>query len=136
MFYASGRSSNEAAFLLQCFARVYGTNNINNCSYYCHQASGVGLGMSVGTGTATLTQEDLDLAHELGLVVNVWTVNSDEDLKRMKNMGVDGVITDYPTRAKALWEEMVVAGEQGNLSEHGGLKSQGKVSVTQQKSTE
>jgi len=38
-FYTSGRSSNEAAFLLQIFARVYGTNNINNCSYYCHQAS-------------------------------------------------------------------------------------------------
>jgi molybdopterin-dependent oxidoreductase alpha subunit len=68
VFYASGRSSNEAAFLLQCFARVYGTNNINNCSYYCHQASGVGLGMSVGTGTATLTQEDLEHA-DFALVV-------------------------------------------------------------------
>src|SRR5690606_10759927 len=43
-FYASGRSSNEAAFLLQWLARVYGTNNVHNCSYYCHQASGVGLG--------------------------------------------------------------------------------------------
>ena len=42
-FYGSGRSSNEAAFLLQLFARIYGTNNVNNCSYYCHQASGVAL---------------------------------------------------------------------------------------------
>ena len=42
-FYASGRSSNEAGFLLQLFARLYGTNYVNNCSYYCHQASGVGL---------------------------------------------------------------------------------------------
>ncbi|MBT8145837.1 MAG: histidine kinase, partial [Gammaproteobacteria bacterium] len=41
-FYASGRSSNEAAFLLQLFARVYGSNHVNNCSFYCHQASGVG----------------------------------------------------------------------------------------------
>lgn len=72
-----------------------------------------------------LTQDDLDLAHELGLVVNVWTVNSHEDLKRMKNMGVDGVITDYPTRAKALWEEMQVEGEQGNLPDHAGLDTQG-----------
>ncbi|MFQ5599909.1 MAG: molybdopterin-dependent oxidoreductase, partial [Candidatus Krumholzibacteriia bacterium] len=62
IFYASGRSSNEAAFLLQCFARVYGTNNINNCSYYCHQASGVGLGMAIGTGTATVEHEDLEHA--------------------------------------------------------------------------
>ena len=36
-WYFSGRSSNEAGFLLQLLARVYGTNNINNCSYYCHQ---------------------------------------------------------------------------------------------------
>jgi molybdopterin-dependent oxidoreductase alpha subunit len=58
-FYASGRSSNEAAFLLQMFARVYGTNNVMNCSYYCHQASGVGLKLSFGTGTATITLDDI-----------------------------------------------------------------------------
>jgi anaerobic selenocysteine-containing dehydrogenase len=62
LFYSSGRSSNEAAFLLQCFARVYGTNNVNNCSYYCHQASGVGLGLAIGSGTATITHEDLEHA--------------------------------------------------------------------------
>ena len=59
-FYFSGRSSNEAGFLLQLFARIYGTNNINNCSYYCHQASGVGLTSSIGSGTATVVLEDLD----------------------------------------------------------------------------
>lgn len=58
-FYSSGRSSNEAAFLLQLFARLYGTNNVNNCSYYCHQASGVGLKSTLGTGTATITLDDL-----------------------------------------------------------------------------
>lgn len=59
-WYFSGRSSNEAGFLLQLFARIYGTNNVNNCSYYCHQASGVGLTTSLGTGTATIALEDLD----------------------------------------------------------------------------
>ena len=59
-WYFSGRSSNEAGFLLQLFARVYGTNNVNNCSYYCHQASGVGLQTTLGTGTATVVLEDLD----------------------------------------------------------------------------
>ncbi|MCL4210713.1 MAG: FdhF/YdeP family oxidoreductase [Phycisphaerales bacterium] len=59
-FYFSGRSSNEAAYLLHLFARLYGTNNINNCSYYCHQASGVGLASVTGSGTATITLEDLD----------------------------------------------------------------------------
>ncbi|MFQ5424717.1 MAG: FdhF/YdeP family oxidoreductase [Phycisphaerae bacterium] len=58
-FYCSGRSSNEAAFLLQLFARLYGTNNVNNCSYYCHQASGVGLNSALGTGTATVVLDDL-----------------------------------------------------------------------------
>ena len=61
-FYASGRSSNEAGFLLQLFARLFGTNYVNNCSYYCHQASGVGLGASVGAGTGTIRLEDLDKA--------------------------------------------------------------------------
>jgi len=59
-FYASGRSSNEAGFLLQLFARIFGTNNVNNCSYYCHQASGEGMSQSLGTGTATIKLEDLD----------------------------------------------------------------------------
>ena len=61
-FYASGRSSNEAGFLLQCVARLYGTNNVNNCSYYCHQASGVALQRALGTGTATVALDDLDHA--------------------------------------------------------------------------
>ncbi|HZY84286.1 MAG TPA: molybdopterin-dependent oxidoreductase, partial [Gemmataceae bacterium] len=59
-FYASGRSSNEAGFLLQLFARLYGTNYVNNCSFYCHQASGVGLGAALGTGTATVTLADVE----------------------------------------------------------------------------
>ncbi|MEM1068488.1 MAG: FdhF/YdeP family oxidoreductase [Planctomycetota bacterium] len=61
-WYFSGRSSNEAGFLLQLLARVYGTNNVNNCSYYCHQASGVGLQSSVGSGTATIVLDDLEKA--------------------------------------------------------------------------
>ena len=59
-FYSSGRSSNEAGFLLQLFARVYGTNHVNNCSYYCHQASGAGLSDALGTATATVTLEDVE----------------------------------------------------------------------------
>ena len=58
-FYASGRSSNEAGFLLQLMSRLLGTNYVNNCSYYCHQASGVGLGSSIGTGAGTVRLDDL-----------------------------------------------------------------------------
>jgi len=67
-FYASGRSSNEAGFLLQCFARAWGTNNVNNCSFYCHQASSVALASALGTGTATVRLEDLGSA-DLAVVV-------------------------------------------------------------------
>ncbi|MCP8883678.1 FdhF/YdeP family oxidoreductase [Devosia sp. XJ19-1] len=58
-FYSSGRSSNEAGFLFQLLARAYGTNNVNNCSYYCHQATSEGLKTTIGTGTATIELEDL-----------------------------------------------------------------------------
>ncbi len=61
-FYCSGRSSNEAGFLLQLFARLHGTNFVNNCSFYCHQASGVGLTASLGSGTATVTLADVEAA--------------------------------------------------------------------------
>ncbi|MEM1175703.1 MAG: FdhF/YdeP family oxidoreductase, partial [Pseudomonadota bacterium] len=59
-FYSSGRSSNEAGFLFQLLARAWGTNNVNNCSYYCHQATSVALGATIGTGTATVELADLD----------------------------------------------------------------------------
>lgn len=59
-FYFSGRSSNEAGFLLQLMARLYGTNHVNNCSYYCHQASGVGINNVLGSGTATLNLSDVE----------------------------------------------------------------------------
>ena len=59
-FYASGRSSNEAGFLLQLLARQMGSNYVNNCSYYCHQATGAGLASAVGSGVGTIRLEDLD----------------------------------------------------------------------------
>ncbi|MGN6102261.1 MAG: FdhF/YdeP family oxidoreductase [Devosia sp.] len=58
-FYSSGRSSNEAGFVLQLLARAWGTNNVNNCSYYCHQATSEGLATTIGKGTATIELEDL-----------------------------------------------------------------------------
>ncbi len=61
-FYASGRASNEAAFLMQLVARAYGTPHIHNCSFYCHQASGVALNQVYGSGTASISLDDLDQA--------------------------------------------------------------------------
>lgn len=58
-FYSSGRSSNEAGFIFQLLARAFGTNNVNNCSYYCHQATSEGLATTIGKGTASVELEDL-----------------------------------------------------------------------------
>ena len=62
VFYASGRSSNEAAFPWQLFARAFGTNNMPDSSNYCHESSGLALGATLGVGKATVTREDFEHA--------------------------------------------------------------------------
>lgn len=62
IFYASGRTSNEAAYLYQLFVRAFGTNNLPDCSDMCHESSGVGLSASLGQGKGTVRLEDFDHA--------------------------------------------------------------------------
>ena len=59
IFYTSGRSSNEAAFLYGSFARALGTNNLPDCSNMCHESSGVALSETLGIGKGSVTLEDL-----------------------------------------------------------------------------
>ncbi len=59
VFYTSGRTSNEAAFLYQLFVREFGTNNLPDCSNMCHESSGVALGESLGIGKGSVKLEDL-----------------------------------------------------------------------------
>ena len=103
-FYASGRSSNEAGFLLQLFARQFGTNNVNNCSYYCHQASGVGLKQSLGTSTATIDLEDLDHSDLIFLVGANPASNHPRFLRTLMNVRRRGgqVIVVNPARERGL----------------------------------
>jgi len=58
VFYTSGRTSNEAAFLYQLFVREFGTNNLPDCSNMCHESSGVALNETVGIGKGSVTLED------------------------------------------------------------------------------
>jgi len=58
VFYTSGRTSNEAAFLYQLMVRQYGTNNLPDCSNMCHESSGVALSETVGIGKGSVTLED------------------------------------------------------------------------------
>ena len=62
IFYTSGRTSNEAAYLWQLLARSFGTNNLPDCSNMCHESSGVALSQSIGISKGTVKLEDFDKA--------------------------------------------------------------------------
>lgn len=60
VFYTSGRTSNEAAFLYQLFGRMFGTNNFPDCSNLCHESSGSALNEVIGIGKGTVTLDDFE----------------------------------------------------------------------------
>lgn len=62
IFYTSGRTSNEAAFLYQLMVRSFGTNNLPDCSNMCHESSGTALTDSIGIGKGSVTVEDITQA--------------------------------------------------------------------------
>ncbi|MFI1650683.1 FdhF/YdeP family oxidoreductase [Streptomyces avidinii] len=66
LFYTSGRTSNEAAFLFQLFAREFGTNNLPDCSNMCHESSGSALTETIGIGKGSVSLEDL---HRADLII-------------------------------------------------------------------
>ncbi|MCD9900356.1 FdhF/YdeP family oxidoreductase [Streptomyces sp. MT29] len=66
LFYTSGRTSNEAAFLLQLFAREFGTNNLPDCSNMCHESSGSALNETIGIGKGSVSLEDI---HQADLII-------------------------------------------------------------------
>jgi len=68
IFYTSGRTSNEAAFLWQLLARAYGTNNLPDCSNMCHESSGVALSETIGIGKGSVTLDDIHAAKLLVVV--------------------------------------------------------------------
>jgi molybdopterin-dependent oxidoreductase alpha subunit len=68
LFYTSGRTSNETAFLYQLFARVFGTNNLPDCSNMCHESSGAGLNEVLGVGKGTVQLEDFETADAIFIV--------------------------------------------------------------------
>jgi molybdopterin-dependent oxidoreductase alpha subunit len=68
VFYTSGRTSNEAAFVYQLFVRAFGTNNLPDCSNMCHESSGVALSETIGIGKGSVTLADI---HEASLLVVV-----------------------------------------------------------------
>ena len=68
IFYTSGRTSNEAAFLYQLFVRQFGTNNLPDCSNLCHESSSVGLTEVIGVGKGTVSLEDFERADAIFVI--------------------------------------------------------------------
>ena len=68
IFYTSGRTSNEAAFLYQLFVRQFGTNNLPDCSNMCHESSGAALSETIGIGKGTVTLGDFDHARAIFVI--------------------------------------------------------------------
>ena len=65
VFYTSGRTVNEAAFLYQLFVRLFGTNNLPDCSNMCHESSGAALKPTIGIGKGTVSLDDFEKAEAI-----------------------------------------------------------------------
>lgn len=99
-FYTSGRTSNEAAFLYQLFARSIGTNNLPDCSNLCHESSGVGLTEVIGIGKGTVSLEDFDFADTILIIGQNPGTNHPRMLSTLQKAARRGcqIITINPLR--------------------------------------
>ncbi|MDQ0994638.1 FdhF/YdeP family oxidoreductase [Streptomyces sp. V3I7] len=89
-FYTSGRASNESAFVLQLFARAFGTNNLPDCSNLCHETSGFGLHETLGTGKGTVGLEDFYQADLVFLVGQNPATNHPRQLSALEKCKLNG----------------------------------------------
>ncbi|GGQ97190.1 FdhF/YdeP family oxidoreductase [Streptomyces flaveolus] len=90
VFYTSGRAGNEAAFVLQLFARAYGTNNLPDCSNMCHESSGFALHETLGTGKGTVSLDDLHEADLIFLVGQNPGTNHPRQLSALEQAKLNG----------------------------------------------
>jgi molybdopterin-dependent oxidoreductase alpha subunit len=103
-FYTSGRTSNEAAFMYQLFARSFGTNNFPDCSNMCHEPTSVGLPESIGIGKGTVVLDDFAHAEAIFIIGQNPGTNSPRmltELHRASRRNVPIVVFN-PLRERAL----------------------------------
>src|SRR5258708_524358 len=138
-FYTSGRTSNEAAFMYQLFARCYGTNNFPDCSNMCHEPTSVGLPESIGIGKGTVLLDDFDHAEAIFVIGQNPGTNSPRmmtELHKASRRGVPIVVIN-PFRERALERfeapqdpiEMATFGETRIASEYCQVRVGGDVAV-------
>ncbi|OJU12183.1 MAG: CbbBc protein [Caulobacterales bacterium 68-7] len=103
-FYTSGRCLNEAAFLLQLFVRLYGTNNFPDCSNMCHEATSVGLPKSIGIGKGTVSLDDFEHADLILSIGHNPGTNHPRMMSTLRNFVKRGgrIIVFNPLKERAL----------------------------------
>jgi molybdopterin-dependent oxidoreductase alpha subunit len=104
VFYTSGRASLETSYMLQLFARMYGTNNLPDSSNMCHESSSVGLKESIGVGVGTIGLDDFektDLMFFFGQNVGTNSPRMLHPLQDARKRGVP-IITFNPLREPGL----------------------------------
>jgi molybdopterin-dependent oxidoreductase alpha subunit len=104
VFYTSGRTSNEAAFLYQLLGRLVGTNNFPDCSNMCHESSGVGLGEAIGIGKGTVTLDDFARADAIFVIGQNPGTNHPRMLTELQAAARRGarIVSINPLRERAL----------------------------------
>lgn len=103
-FYTSGRTSNEAAFLYQLFARAYGTNNFPDCSNMCHEPTSRGLPLTVGVGKGTVLFDDFEHTDTLLLFGHNPGTNHPRMLAELRECAKRGatIVSINPLRERGL----------------------------------
>ncbi|USR75899.1 FdhF/YdeP family oxidoreductase [Photobacterium damselae] len=119
-FYTSGRTSNEAAFLYQLFAREYGTNNFPDCSNMCHEPTSVGLSKSIGVGKGTVSLNDFDLCDLIICIGHNPGTNHPRMLTSLRSAVLRGakIIAINPMQEKGLEEFIAPQNPYEMLTEH------------------
>lgn len=104
VFYTSGRTSNEAAFLWQLFVRAFGTNNLPDCSNMCHEASGVALKETIGIGKGAVSLEDMEHADAIFIFGQNPGTNHPRMLSDLQKAAERGakIVTVNPLRERGL----------------------------------
>ncbi len=92
VFYTSGRTSNEAAFLYQLFVREYGTNNLPDCSNMCHESSGTALSETLGIAKGSVTLDDFNKAEAIIIMGQNPGTNHPRMLTALQKAKANGAI--------------------------------------------
>ena len=92
VFYTSGRTSNEAAFLYQLMVRAFGTNNLPDCSNMCHESSGTAMSEQIGIGKGAVTLESMEQAELIVIAGQNPGTNAPRMLTHLENAKKNGAV--------------------------------------------